>query len=166
MRKKIGIIIIGNLKEGFRFYQNVVNRRILVQKYKRNLFLNVNDKQKAMLFPVFVSCFCACLVGLFCLNYFLIFESETIEVYNVSVDVALLKIIIPFLLILIMIILIFLIFWTYYISNKLLGSYNRIVNDLDAIVEGKSREPLGTRKGDSVFEGLLLRINALIRKLP
>ncbi len=65
-----------------------------------------------------------------------------------------------------MAILIFLIFWTYYVSNKLLGSYNRIIRDLDNIVDGNKKELLGTRKGDTVFEGLLERINALIKKLP
>lgn len=137
-----------------------------MQKYKRNLFLNVNDKQQTILFPVFVACFCACLVSLFCLNYFFIFERETIEVYNVSVDVNLLKVVIPLMLIMIMVILIFLIFWTYYISNKLLGSYNRIIRELDGIVDGKTRGPIGTRKGDLVFEGLLERINILLKKLP
>lgn len=137
-----------------------------MKKYKRNLFLNVNDKQQTILFPVFLACFFACLTGLFCLNYFLIFEKGTIELYNVSVDVNYLKILIPLLLLVIMIILVFLIFWTYYISNKLLGSYNRIISDLDDIVEGKKKGTIGTRKGDVVFEGLLVRINALIKKIP
>jgi len=138
----------------------------LSEKYKRNLFFSINNKQKVILFPVLVSCFLACMVGLFCLNYFLIFEREAIYLYRVIIDVDFLRILIPLLLIVIMFMLIFIIFWAVYLSNKLLGSYDRILECLDEIASGKRRGPIGTRKGDMIFEELLKRINAITKKIP
>lgn len=54
-------------------------------------------------------------------------------------------------------------YWAYGISNKVLGPYDRIIRDLDKIVDGRSRKDLYVRPGDEMFEELVTRINVLIK---
>ena len=56
------------------------------------------------------------------------------------------------------------IFWTFRISNRYLGPYERVINDLDDVLSGAKKGHIMTRKGDVIFEELLKRINALIEK--
>jgi len=56
------------------------------------------------------------------------------------------------------------IFWTFRISNRHFGSYDRIIDDLDDVLNGTKKWPLETRKGDVIFKKLVKRINVLIEK--
>jgi len=58
------------------------------------------------------------------------------------------------------------VFWTYFASNKIVGPYERILRELDAILDGGPKKAIGTRKGDEMFSEILKRINVLIEKLP
>jgi Na+/melibiose symporter-like transporter len=56
--------------------------------------------------------------------------------------------------------------YTYYLTNKMLGPYERIIRELDAVLETRQKKELTVREGDDMFRDLLKRINALIRQLP
>ena len=51
--------------------------------------------------------------------------------------------------------------WVYYISNRIVGPYQRIVNDLDKMAEGKKRK-LTVRDGDEMFSEIITRFNKLL----
>ena len=71
----------------------------------------------------------------------------------------------PWLLVSLAIILVFVSLWTFDISNKLVGPFERILRELDEINEGKKKGPLKAREGDEMFDELLKRINKLLEKL-
>ena len=59
--------------------------------------------------------------------------------------------------------LLFLIYWAYYVSNKILGAYERILNELDAMTAAKTKRPLKVRAGDDgMFTQLIIRINKFV----
>jgi serine/threonine protein kinase len=53
----------------------------------------------------------------------------------------------------------------YYISNKLLGPSERILKELDQMLSGERKDPVGTRPGDEIFEELFKRINPLLKRI-
>lgn len=60
---------------------------------------------------------------------------------------------------------IILIFWTLYISGRYLSVHERIIHELDKVLDGKENGPLKVRNGDEMFEELVKRVNALIEKV-
>ena len=62
--------------------------------------------------------------------------------------------------------LLFMICWMYYVSGKIVGPYNRILTELDKIIEKGQKRAISVRKGDKLFEELVRRINLLIKKIP
>lgn len=55
-------------------------------------------------------------------------------------------------------------YWAYKIINKVLGPYERILCELDKVVEGRSSKVLIVRDGDEMFAELIERINILIKQ--
>ena len=102
--------------------------------------------------------FLGCFVAWLSLTYFLIGE------YLAEPDFDQLQKAIPVLLTAATIAMFAVIFWTFRISNRHFGSYDRVIDDLDDILNGTGKGPIRTRKGDVIFEELLKRINALIKK--
>ena len=136
----------------------------MAQKFKRNLILHVNKYQKQILYPVFLACAFACILTIFCFVFILarVTNASTIGPIRMS-D---LQNFMPWMMILIAYVILFVVFWTYYISNKIVGPHERILRELDEDIEGKRPGPISTRQGDEMFEQLLKRINALIAKIP
>ncbi len=130
-----------------------------MKESKRATIFRVSRFQRAFFYPVVVAFSLGCVVSWLSLVYFLIEPPHFINPKLGQFQDA-----IPVLLSLIVVLTVVVIFWTLRISNKYLGSYDRIVEDFDKILEGEKRGPLETRKGDVVFEGLLKRINTLIAK--
>ena len=75
-----------------------------------------------------------------------------------------LSFLIPVSLIVVFIISIFVIFLTYYMSNKIIGPFERIIKELNDVLEGKRKQSLETRKDNEMFGDLLKLINKLIKK--
>ena len=136
----------------------------MAKKFKRNLFLNVNRFQKNILYPVLISCAVVCLLGLVCLGYLYAKPFKSVS-YQTSGYHAL-HFSIPWFLLVISFVLFFIVIWTYYISNKMVGPYERVLRELDDILAGKKKQPVYARKGDEIFQELLKRINALIERIP
>lgn len=55
-------------------------------------------------------------------------------------------------------------YWAYRITNKVLGPYERILRELDKVVDGRSRRALTVRDGDEMFAQLIERINVLMKQ--
>ncbi len=55
-------------------------------------------------------------------------------------------------------------YWAYKISNKVLGPYERVLRDLDKVIDGRSGKALTVRQGDDMFAELIARINVLIKQ--
>ena len=130
---------------------------------KRNIFLHLNKFQRKILLPVLISSLAACNVIVLSLALFY-FPADHTLIPGLTVND--LKFFLPWLLLTVSLIIVFLIFWTYYISNRMVGPYGRVLKDLDDVVAGKSKKEIKARKGDEMFEELLKRVNTLIRKLP
>ena len=157
----------------------------------RNTFFKVNKYQKIILYPVLTaSCF-ACLVSILCLVYFFLLQDEkpiTIrEYYDSGVlvaqksfkgdkpissitakiydfDLVQFRVLIPWFIATVIAMLLFVIYWSLYITHKLVGPYERVLKELDEVIEGKKHSPIIARKGDELFQEILKRINALIVK--
>jgi len=129
-----------------------------LQKMKRKTIFNVNKSQQIFFYPVLVAFFLGCTVAWLTLTYFLIGE------YLCDSVADRLHRAIPLLLTATTISMFAVIFWTFRISNRYFGSYERVISDLDDVLSGTKNGPLGTRKGDVIFEELLKRINVLIKK--
>lgn len=130
--------------------------------FKRNIFLHVNQMQKNFLYPVLLPCLCGCILILLALDYFYFDRGTIIYTY----EFRRLKVLILLFLVTLSLMQLFITFSIYYVSNKVIGPYERIIKELDEVIAGKRKKRLVVRKGDKMFAGLLIRINALIEKLP
>lgn len=133
------------------------------KKFNRNIVLNVNKFQKRILYPVLFSCLVACNAIVLCLAYFYFPAGHE---FFFDLTLGDIKPYLPGVLISVSVMLIFIIFWTFYMSNKIVGPYERVLKELDVILTGDKRDGINSRKGDEMFEELLRRINLLIKKLP
>ena len=129
-------------------------------KFKRNLILHLNKYQIRIIYPVLISSLIASVSFLLCLAY--IYFPDNYKLFN-NYTFSQLKFFIPWILIMTSMLVTYLVFWTYYMSNKLVGPYDRIIRELDEILSGKRKGPIKTRKGDEMFDGILKRINSLIK---
>ena len=64
------------------------------------------------------------------------------------------------------VLLFFVLWWAYRISSRLMGSFERIIREMDECLAGKSRKHIYSRDKDLLSQELLKRINALIDRLP
>ena len=130
----------------------------LLRKCNRTTIFHVGKVQKVFFYPVIVAFFLGCVVAWLSLTYFLIGE------YLLEPELDQLQKVIPILLTVATIAMFGVIFWTFRISNRHFGSYDRVICDLDDIMSGAKKGPIKTRKGDVIFEKLLKQINTLIKK--
>jgi len=127
-------------------------------KFKRTTIFHVNKTQRIFFYPVIIAFFLGCTISWLSLTYFLIGE------YLVEPDIDQLQRAIPVLLTVTTILMFVVIFWTFRISNRHFGFYDRVIKDLDDVLSGARKESVKTRKGDVLFNELLERINVLIEK--
>jgi hypothetical protein len=130
--------------------------------FKRKIFFHLNEHQKGLLYPVLLSCLMGCIVLLLFLDYFYFDQSSIIHDFTFSH----LKTLVVWFFPIGGIFLLLVAFLIVYISNKLVGPYERIVRELDDILSGKGRKMLVVRQGDKMFAELIKRINGLIQRLP
>lgn len=131
-----------------------------LSQFKRKQFLHINKYQQQMMVPIFICCFVSCLVILLAMVF--LYSPETVftrfEEENVGV-------IIPIIMIVLSLTIMFVVLWTYRVSSRMVGAFDRIIRELDDVLNGTRSKTIGTRKGDVMFEELLKRINALIQKV-
>lgn len=127
----------------------------------RDLILNVNKFQKLIIFPVIIFCIIAGVMVYMTLEYNVRVSINPKESSILSFDAAKYREALPYMLILIAVMLVCIIGWVYYISNRIVGPHNRIIRELDAMIEGKSKGQLSVRKDDAMFAEIVDRINKL-----
>lgn len=54
-------------------------------------------------------------------------------------------------------------YWSYLIANKVLGPYERVLRELDEMVDKGVRKKLVVRDGDEMFGELVKRVNSLLK---
>ncbi len=147
----------------------------LTQQFKRLLFLNVNKYQQQILLPALIICLIAC-AGVFYALYYIHYINENVAVVchldmlQMTRDVPwFIKMhsfnkVVPWILFGMTTLLLIVVCWMFYVSNKLLGPSIRVLKELDDILSGQRKDPIGARPGDEFFKELLSRINALIQK--
>lgn len=64
----------------------------------------------------------------------------------------------------VMVLMVWLFYWAYGLTNKVLGPYERIMRDLDKMIDENSQNELTVRPGDEMFGELAKRINLLVKK--
>ena len=144
--------------------------------YKRSLFLHVNKSQRLILYPLLLASVVACGIAIYNMLFIGYLDQHLALFCNIDLthmeravpwfmQFDRFRDFIPFLLMMIAVLLLLVIYWTYFLSNKLVGPYERVIHEMDEILDGKKKGPIGTRKGDEIFEELLKRINALITKI-
>jgi len=55
--------------------------------------------------------------------------------------------------------------WVYRVSNRMVGAFERILKEMDDVIEGKGKKHIQARKGDTLAIELLQRVNSLIDKI-
>jgi len=113
---------------------------------KRMTIFHVSKNQKIFFYPVIVAFFLGCIVAWLTLTYFLIGE------YLADPAIDRLQRVIPILLTVATISMFAVIFWTFRISNRHFGHYERVIGDLDDVLRGTRRGPLAIRKGDVILK--------------
>ena len=134
------------------------------EKKRKKLFFHVNEYQKPIIYLVLVPSFMICLVisvYIFYMNFtwvnlFHAVEPAIIEgMYKRTIATY----------IILWLLFILTVWWAFQVSSKLVGAFERLLQELDDVVSGKSRRPLKARKNDALANALLERINAIIAKL-
>ena len=129
---------------------------------KRNLFLHLNKFQVRILFYL-VALAAACLILMVLFLSYLYADSEN---FLHQPQFLMIKICIVTALPISAVLILIICFCTYHMTNRLFGAHDRIVREIDDILETGNKKELSVRKGDEMFECLLQRINALIQRLP
>jgi len=124
----------------------------------RKSFIRVHRSQRIFLYPVVAAFFLGCALSLLSLMYFLV------EVYVFYPENYWFQNIIPAILAAISVFLVAVIIWTLRISSCHVGYQERIIRELDEVLDGEREGPLTTRKADVLFTELLKRINNLIER--
>ena len=127
---------------------------------QRTTLFRVNKFQKVYFIPVLAAFTIGCTVSWLILVYFFI------DVYPLSPVLERLQKLIPALLAGAVCLMIIVIFWTCRLTNRYLGSHERVIREIDEVLAGHTKAVLHVRRSDSVFAELLKRINALIQKIP
>ena len=149
-------------KLGRRCYNlfNFLRRKNLSIPNKRRLLFGVNHFQKIMIVPLVFSFGIGCIVSWLSIVYFSLPESSSFNSQKESLER-----LIPWLLGLCLILILGLVLAAYFSSSKIAGPYQRIIRELDEVVAGTKKSSIVVRKGDVMFENLLVRINRLIKKI-
>lgn len=129
---------------------------------KRRLFSHVNRFQRPIINVVLTGSFLTLFLAL-CMAY--ISTDTTYEIAASAQLVPDIKIVVLVVLLLLPLIFYAMIVWGYYVSNKLVGPFERILRELDEIIATKQKRHVHTRKGDKLAEELLKRINILIDRM-
>jgi len=135
-------------------------------KYKRDiLFSVVNKEQERILYPFYAACLllllCFVMVAGLMMDGFLSGTGK----YATLVSVERLSLLNQQILVvggIFGLVFCALIYWAFFITNKILGPYERIVRELDLVLSGKKRTAIKVRENGGMFSELLKRVNILI----
>jgi hypothetical protein len=150
------------LKNDESLFLEAAIRSRMGEKFRRSLFFNINKHQAATILPVMiVLVFLLLLCGFS--YYWIIYLDPALQGTR---ELFFLEKIIPGLFILFLLFVLLYVYWVFFITNRLLGPFERVVKELDEMIENKKEwRHLNTREGDQMFEQLIRRINILIDRI-
>ncbi|HSV43450.1 MAG TPA: hypothetical protein VLJ10_02755 [Candidatus Bathyarchaeia archaeon] len=129
---------------------------------KRNIFLHLNQFQKHILLYILS-------LGSISLILILLFLAYLHADYNNffhAFEFYIIKRCILFSLPIIAGLILFVCLYSYRMTNRIFGPYNRVVKELDDLLSSCEKRQLKVRQGDAMFDDLVQRINKLIERLP
>ncbi len=109
---------------------------------------------------------------IFCVvMYFLLqaFQREVGEAIYTASDVASIKFVSEWAFALLTMVLLYLgcgFLWAYAVSNNVVGPFDRIIQELDEVIDGGARHPITVSERDELAHELLKRVNVLVKNLP
>ena len=133
-------------------------------KTDRALLFKTNKFQKLIIYPTVIFCIVAAVLVYICLEYNIRISIYSDEPYVLGMDADKLRHAIPMILVGIALMLVCIIAWSYYIANKIAGPHERILKELDEVIEGYRKDELTVRKDDKMFAELLEKINVIIAR--
>ncbi|MBF0386187.1 MAG: hypothetical protein HQL27_10025 [Candidatus Omnitrophica bacterium] len=141
----------------------------------RNLFVNVNKYQSLILRPILLTAILVCLFSLFYLfyahniagsaRYFLDPQSGELRSNLPTQQLMTILRTFPAILTFLSAILLIISFWSFLVSNKILGPSTRILKELDEVISTRQKKVISSRKNDVLFEDILKRVNILISRM-
>jgi len=142
----------------------------------RNPVLHLNRFQERLLYPVVIICIITCSILILIMLYlhyigehvalFTSFEDHEYEwAIPWFLNVHRYNLILPVLGVVVAAMLLLTVAWAYHVTHRVIGPHERVVHELDEVLSGNQKDPIVARQGDELYEELLQRINALIKKL-
>lgn len=132
----------------------------MTDENKRSL-VQVNKFQKLIIVPIIIFCAIAGIMVYLTLEYNIRISINPKEATILSIDALQFKEAVPYMIISIAAMLICIVGWTYYITNRIVGPHNRIIKELDDLIDGSKEGPITVRKDDKMFSELVSRINKI-----
>jgi len=134
------------------------------KRIRRKKILNTNKYQRQIISVAFLPT----MVITFFMSFMIIYvynqlinailqgsEVTVVELANQWMSIALFSLFSVFLLLMI---------WVYYVSRHLVGAFERILRELDDVIDRKRSTPIRARGKDDLANDLLKRINVLIQR--
>ena len=135
----------------------------MINAMKRKLFLNINRFQRPILYLTVAATFVTVVILAISVS-FLSYDIADMIIHSTK-EIPTTKLAVSFVLMILPLSYLAIIYFSLRISNKLVGSMERILKELDEIIEKREKKHLTVRKGDDLVQELLKRINTLIDKM-
>ena len=132
----------------------------------RRAFLHTTKHQRQIIGLSVVPATIFCVVMYFLLQAF---QREVAEAIYTASDVASIKFVSEWAFALLSILLLYLgcgFLWAYAVSNNVVGPFDRIIHELDNVIDEGARHPITVRPRDELAQQLLKRVNVLVKNLP
>ncbi len=129
-------------------------------------FLHMNKHQRQIIRLSVVPSTIFCVVMYFLLHAF---QGEVSEAIYTASDVASIKFVSEWAFALLSILLLYLgcgFLWAYAVSSDVVGPFDRIIRELDEVIDSGARQPITVRQRDELAQQLLKRVNVLVKNLP
>jgi len=127
--------------------------------FKRYILFRTNKYQRRLIIPTVVACLAVLGVTFLLLEYYI--NSVVMEQgMNSQMLFATVMTVIATVTALLLGILI----WSFYLTNKVVGPYSRVIQELDDVISGKKQGSVNARDGDEMFKDLLSRVNVIIER--
>ena len=133
-----------------------------MSSFKRNIFRNTNKFQRLILFYLTALGLTSLILMVLFLAYLYADIENFLHTFRFFTIKTGILIALPVTAILILITCVYM----FYLTNKILGPYTRILSEIDQILASNKRNNLNVREGDEMFEDLIRRINELIGRQP
>ena len=132
----------------------------------RRAFLHTTKHQRQIIKLSVIPSMIFCVV-----MYFLLysFQNDLGEAIYTASDVASIKFISEWAFALLSMLLLYLgcgFLWAYAVSSDVVGPFDRIIRELDEVIDGGARQPITVRQRDELAQQLLKRVNVLVKNLP